>query len=235
MNPLHPWKVTVQEAIRIQEELKDRVIVQRSLISVKTIGGADVAYSEDRNLLFGAIVVLSFPNMELLDTATAIGKTSFPYIPGLFSFREGPILIKAFQKLRQKPGVMIYDGQGIAHPRGLGLASHLGLWLDLPSVGCAKTPLLGEWDTPGPFRGSFQWIRSNQKAIGAVVRTRDGVKPLFISPGHKIDLMTSINLVLESCRGFRIPEPLRRAHQLAQGIERSRNASRERLNHLNPR
>ena len=218
MTPLHSWKVDVQNAIRIQEELRNRVILQKNLAPVKTIGGADVAYSKSRDLLYGAMVVLSFPKMELLDLAMATGRTPFAYVPGLFSFREGPILIRTFQKLRLKPDVMIYDGQGIAHPRGFGLASHLGLWFDLPSIGCAKTPLLGEWVLPGPSGGSFEWIRSDRKAVGAVVRTKNGVKPLFVSPGHKIDLMTSIQLILECCQGFRIPEPLRKAHQATRDM-----------------
>jgi deoxyribonuclease V len=208
----------VEEAIQIQEALKDRIILKKTFSRVRTIGGGDVAYSKNGNLLFGAIVVLSFPEMEILDTATADGKTLFPYIPGFLSFREGPILVKTFQKLRLKPDIVIYDGQGIAHPRGIGLASHMGLWLDLPSIGCAKTPLLDEFVFPGPLKGSFEWIRRKGKKVGAVLRTKDGVKPLFVSPGHQIDLSTSNQLILESCQGFRFPEPLRKAHQLAERL-----------------
>jgi len=216
MNPLHPWNVSVREAVRIQETLRGQIILKKTFSKVTTLGGGDAAYSRNGNLLSGAIVVLLFPEMEVIDTATADGKTLFPYIPGLLSFREGPILIKAFQKLRLKPDVMIYDGQGIAHPRGMGLASHMGLWLDLPSIGCAKTPLAGEFVLPDPLQGSFEWIRREGKKVGAVVRTRDNIKPLFISPGHRIDFSTSNQLILESCRGFRFPEPLRKAHQLAE-------------------
>jgi deoxyribonuclease V len=203
----------VEEATRIQEALRNRIILKKTFSKIKSIGGGDVAYSKSGDLLFGAIVVLSFPHMEILDTAISDGRVSFPYIPTLLSFRECPILIKTLQRLKIKPDIMIYDGQGIAHPRGMGLASHMGLWFDLPSIGCAKTPLLGEFILPGPPRGSFEWIRKEGKKVGAVLRTKEGVKPLFVSPGHRIDLMTSIRLVLESCRGFRIPEPLRRAHQ----------------------
>jgi deoxyribonuclease V len=245
MKPLHSWNVSVEEAIQIQEALRDRIILkntfskvhpvrnssgasnpateQRRFISngVKTIGGGDVAYSKKGNFLFGAIVVLSFPDMEILDMTTANGKISFPYIPGLLSFRESPILIKIFQRLKLKPDVMIYDGQGIAHPRKMGLASHMGLWFDLPSIGCAKTPLLDEFISPGPSRGSFGWIRREEVKVGAVLRTREKVKPLFISPGHRIDLSTSIQLILESCKGYRFPEPLRKAHQLTEHLEHS--------------
>jgi deoxyribonuclease V len=213
--PLHSWKVTVPEAIQIQEVLKDRIILGKTFSEVRMIGGGDVAYSRNGDLLFGAIVVLSFPEMEAVDLATAHGKIPFPYIPGLFAFREGPIPIKAFQKLKMKPDLMIYDGQGIAHPKEFGLASHLGLWLDLPSIGCAKTSLLDEDISPGRSKGSFEITRKEGKEVGAVLRTREGVKPLFVSPGHRIDLRTSIQIVLAACQRFRIPEPLRRAHQAA--------------------
>jgi deoxyribonuclease V len=216
MNPLHSWNVSVEQAVRIQKVLKERIILKNSFSKVKTIGGGDVAYLRNGNLLFCAIVVLSFPDMEIFDTATADGKISFPYIPGLLGFREGPILIKTFQKLRLKPDVMIYDGQGIAHPRGMGLASHMGLWLDLPSIGCAKTPLLDEFISPGPLKGNFGWIRRKGKKVGAVLRTRENVKPLFVSPGHRVDLSTSIQLILETCKGYRFSEPLREAHQLSR-------------------
>ena len=216
MKQLHSWNVSVEQAIRIQEAFNERIILKKTFSKVKTIGGGDVAYSKNGNLLFGAIIVLSFPDMEILDMATADGKIPFPYIPGLLSFREGPILIKTFQRLKLKPDVMIYDGQGIAHPRGMGLASHVGLWLDLPSIGCAKTPLLDEFISPGPLRGSSEWIRKEGKKVGAVLRTKENVKPLFVSPGHRIDLPTSIKLILESCKGYRFPEPLREAHQLSR-------------------
>jgi deoxyribonuclease V len=198
--------------------LRDRIILKKNSFRVRTIGGGDVAYQKEGNFLFGAMVILSFPQMETLDVATARGKISFPYVPGLLSFREGPILIKTFQKLKIIPDVMIYDGQGIAHPRGIGLASHLGLWFDLPSIGCAKTPLLDEFASPGPLKGSVEMIKKEGEEVGAVLRTKDKVKPLFVSPGHRIDLLTSLQLILASCQGFRIPEPLRRAHQISGRI-----------------
>lgn len=216
MKPLHSWKVGIEEAIRIQEELRNRVNLEKKFTEVRTLAGGDVAYSESKNLLFGAIVVLSFPKMQMLDMAMSYGEIPFPYIPGLLSFREGPILIRTYQKLRIRPDAMIYDGQGIAHPRRLGLASHMGLWLDLPSIGCAKTPLLHEYVLPEPLKGNFKLIYENGEGVGAVLRSRDNVKPLFVSPGHRIDLMTSIQLVLESCKGYRFPEPLRKAHQVTR-------------------
>ncbi len=216
--PLHSWKVTVDGAIQIQENLRNRIILEKTFTEVGSIAGCDVAYSRDGNFLFGAVALLSFPKMETLDVATARGEISFPYLSGLLSFREGPILIEAFQKLKTKPDVMIFEGQGIAHPRGFGLASHMGLWFDLPSMGCTKTPLFSDFTDPEPSKGSFELIRREGREVGAVLRTKEKVKPLFVSPGHKIDLQTTIQLILESCRGFRIPEPLRKAHQSSRGM-----------------
>jgi deoxyribonuclease V len=193
--------------------LRNHVILEKTFTEVSSVGGADVAYSKNGNFLFGAIVTLSFPKMELLETAAAHKEVSFPYIPGLLSFREAPILLETFKKLKVKPDVMVFEGQGIAHPRGIGLATHMGLWLDLPSIGCTKTPLLNDFVCPGPSKGSCEPIRREGKEVGAVLRTKDKVKPIFISPGHRIDLQTSIQIILDACSKFRIPEPLRRAHQ----------------------
>jgi deoxyribonuclease V len=252
MKSLHSLGVTPEQAIRIQENLRHRIILKKTFSRVRTIGGGDVSYQKEGDFLFGAVVVLSFPQMETLDVATGRGKVSFPYLPGLLTFREGPILIKTFHKLRIRPDIMIFDGQGIAHPRGIGLATHLGIWFNLPSIGCAKTPLLGESVAPGPSKGSFELIlrlrqsmpfRTAAKAplsinpehtpgsrpgiaegliqkdgqeVGVVLRTKDRVRPVFVSPGHCIDLPTSIRIILECCQGFRIPEPLRRAHHFSR-------------------
>jgi deoxyribonuclease V len=221
MNPnnqqdLHSWNVSVNEAIRIQETLREKIVLKNTSSGFRSIGGGDVGYAQDRNLLLGAVVVLSFPELELLDLSRVHGKIPFPYIPGLLSFREGPVLIEAMKKLKVKPDVMIYEGQGIAHPRGCGLASHLGLWFDLPSIGCTKTPLLRGLISPDISRESFEWIEREGEKVGAVLRTREGVKPVFVSPGHRIDLAASIQIVLAACRRFRIPEPLRMAHRMAR-------------------
>ncbi len=221
MNPLHSWNATLEKAIRIQETLRYKIILKKDFSEVRSIGGGDVAYSKDGIRLYGAIAVFSFPKMEIVDVSLAEGKTTFPYVPGLLSFREGPILVKIFQGLKIKPDVMIFEGQGIAHPRKMGLASHLGLWLDIPSIGCAKTPLLNEFTNPGLQKGSFTWIYLEKEKLGAVLRTKDKVKPLFVSPGHRIDLSTSIRLILETCQGFRIPEPLRKAHQASRKTMKS--------------
>jgi len=216
MKPLHSWEVSVEEAIRIQNHLRSRLILKNTFSKLKTIGGADVAYSNDGKHLTGVIAVLSYPELNPIDVATAHGKISFPYIPGLFSFREGPVLIEAYQQLRVKPELMIFEGHGITHPRGFGLASHMGLWLDLPSIGCARTPLLSEYDSPDTSKGSFTPIYVEGRRVGGALRTKRGVKPIFVSPGHRIDLVSSVWIVLSTCQRYRIPEPLRRAHQIAK-------------------
>jgi len=222
MKELHSWDVGVQKAIEIQETLRQQLVLKNVFSEIKTIGGADVAYSEGDHLL-GVILVFSYPDLKLLDSSSAYGKVPFHYIPGLLAFREGPILIKAFQDLKAKPDVMIFEGQGIAHPRGFGMASHLGLWLDTPSIGCTKKPLVATEITVGSSKGQLQPILREGVEVGAVVRTKTNVKPVFVSPGHKIDLATSVQIVLETCRDMRLPEPLRRADKvsrqlLAQGI-----------------
>jgi len=218
MKPLHSWNVTPDQATRLQERLRERLIIENGFPGIKRIGGADVGYSRDGSRLLGTMVVLSFPEMELLDVATSFGKVPFSYVPGLLSFREGPILIETFKKLRVKPDAMIFEGQGIAHPRGFGIASHLGLWLNLRSIGCTKNPLVKNFLPLALWRGSFEWIQEDGKRVGAVLRTRERVKPVFVSPGYRIDLNTSIEIILAACPKFRIPEPLRQAHRLTRLI-----------------
>jgi deoxyribonuclease V len=219
MKELHCWDVDVQRAIQIQETLRDQLILEKTFSHIKTIGGADVSYSDGDHLL-GMILVFSYPDLKLLDSSSAYDKVPFRYIPGLLAFREGPILIKAFQKLRTKPNVMIFEGQGIAHPRGFGMASHLGLWLDTPSIGCTKTPLVATEITVGTSKGHFQPILMEGIEVGAIVRTKTNVKPVFVSPGDKIDLSTSIEIILETCWDVRMPEPLRRADYVSRQLLR---------------
>lgn len=216
MKPLHSWKLTISEAIRIQSVLREKIIIKGLNKKIRTIGGADVSYLNDGGSLKGVITVFSYPEMNFIEHVSIRGKVSFPYIPGLLSFREGPILIKAFNKLKIRPDLILFDGQGIAHPRGIGLASHLGLWFNLPTIGCAKNPLLKEYKDPGPLQGNYEKIFMQNMVVGAVLRTKEKTKPVFVSPGHKINLESSINIILNSCLGYRIPEPLRKAHQLSQ-------------------
>ena len=217
---LHEWNVEISHAKKIQEKLRSRVSLESppSIKRLHWIGGADVSYARGDEILYGAVVVLSFPDLSVAEETWASGRVSFPYIPGFLSFREAPILLKAFSLLRQRPDAVIFDGQGIAHPRGLGLASHAALFLDLPSVGCAKSRLVGEHRPAGRDKGSYSWLAYRGRRVGTVVRTRANVSPVFVSPGHRMSFHRAKNLVLLTCRGYRLPEPIRLAHQLVNRV-----------------
>lgn len=211
---LHNWNVTYREAITIQQTLREKLILDDKKMpdKIRTIAGADVSYSKGDNLFFAVVVLLEFPSMELIEEASFTERITFPYIPGLLTFREGPPLLKAFEKLRSVPDVAIFDGQGIAHPRGLGLASHMGLFLDMPTIGCAKTRLAGQYSDVRNERGDYSSLILDNRVVGAVLRTRKNVKPVFISQGHKIGLKRSVEIILSSCTGYKLPEPVRQAH-----------------------
>ncbi len=213
---LHTWNVGYKKTVEIQERLKKSIVLKGSGKNCKLIAGADVSYTKESEIFYASVVVFSLQTMERVEEVTASGKVGFPYIPGLLSFRESPILLKAFAKIKSEPDVIILDAQGIAHPRGIGLASHIGLLLDKSSIGCAKTRLIGEYNEVGGEAGCHSQLTVKNKIVGAVLRTRKNVKPVFVSPGHKIDLNTSIDLVLKSCRGYRLPEPVRQAHNLVK-------------------
>jgi deoxyribonuclease V len=165
-----------------------------------------------------AVVVLRYPDFEIVEVATITGLIDFPYVPGLLTFREAPLVLAACEKLRVAPDLFIVDGQGLAHPRRIGLASHLGLCLDIPTIGCAKSRLLGAYEELGDASGSFTDLLDNNEVIGAALRTRSGIKPVFVSVGHKISLQEALRWTLACCRGYRIPEPTRLAHQAAGGF-----------------
>ncbi len=210
----HRWDVPYREAVAIQEELRGRLILQDDGLAdpLRTVAGADISYGRGSDLFFAAVVLMSYPELTLLEEATLSARVSFPYIPGLLTFREGPPLIAAFAKLNQPPDFILFDGQGIAHPRGIGLAAHLGLIFDLPAIGCAKSRLVGTHAPVGEKRGDWTRLINQEKQVGAVLRTRDRVKPVFVSQGHRIGMEKAVALVLACCRGYRIPEPTRRAH-----------------------
>ena len=212
--PMHDWNVPVEEAIGLQKRLRPLVRWTSGvkLEDVHTVAGVDASY---RDMARAAVVVLAFPSMELLDEAVATRESVFPYIPGLLSFREGPPVLDALAKLSVQPDLLIFDGQGYAHPRRFGLASHMGVYLDWPSIGCAKSRLIGSYNEPGPEPGDQTPLLDRGEVIGAVLRTKARTKPLFISVGHKIDLETAVEMVLHCLRGYRLPEPTRLAHNLA--------------------
>jgi deoxyribonuclease V len=187
---------------------------------VRRVAGADVSYVKGGSDIYAAVLVFSFPGLKLLDKILVADRVTFPYIPGLLSFREAPVLTKAFEKMRDKPDVIIFDGQGIAHPRRMGLASHMGLILDCPTIGCAKTRLVGTHSPVPEERGSCAILEEQGEVVGSVLRTRSRVKPVYVSPGHRITVEESIHLVLGCCKGYKLPEPTRQAH-IAVGLFRS--------------
>lgn len=185
------------------------------LAPVRVVGGVDVSIKKERAR--AAVVLLSFPDLQPLEAATAELPVGFPYVPGLLAFREGPVVLAALERLRGRPDVLIFDAQGLAHPRRMGLATHIGVLLDQPSVGCAKSRLCGEHEEPSPERGSWVPLMSGEETIGAVVRTRTDVRPLYVSVGHRVDLETAVELVFSCCTRYRLPEPTRWAHRVAGG------------------
>lgn len=217
---LHSFNVTTTEAIRIQQELADQICLSPFSGEYGYVAGADIAYLKKDKTLFAAVVVLEYPSGKEVISRTDRGEAAFPYVPGLLTFREAPLVLRVFEDLPLTPDIVIFDGQGLAHPRGFGLACHIGLLLDIPSVGCAKSRLVGEYNEPARRRGSAAPLVYQDRVVGAVVRTRDKVKPVFVSPGHKVDIEGAVRIVLETCRGYRLPEPTRLAHILSQKAKR---------------
>ncbi len=187
---------------------------------ISLVAGADVGYDKARGVAVGGMVLFSWPGLEVVDVAAAVAPLDFPYVPGLLSFREIPALELAYCRLAGRPDVIFCDGQGIAHPRRCGLASHLGVILAVATIGCAKSVLVGEYDEPGPARGEYSPMRHDGHVVGAALRTRDGVKPLYVSPGHMMDVETALELVLAAGSAYRLPEPTRAAHSLVARIKR---------------
>ncbi len=218
---LHRWDVSPEEAVAIQNRLCSQLDLQSEPESIETAAGVDVSYDKGSDWLFAAVVVLQLSSLQVVETAAVTARVPFPYIPGLLSFREAPVVIRAWEKLKVKPDCLICDGQGIAHPRRFGIACHLGLWLDIPSIGCAKSLLVGTYQEPGEKRGSVAPLYHRREQVGVILRTKDRVEPVFISQGHKISLKKAIEVVLACCTKYRLPEPTRRAHLLVNEIRRS--------------
>lgn len=218
---LHGWDMTPKAAAALQRQLAGRVRLESRLpAKVRRVAGVDVSYRRGGADFFAAVVVLELPDLAVAEQITAADRVSFPYVPGLLSFRELPVLLQAFRRLATVPDAVLVDGQGIAHPRRLGLASHLGLWLELPTVGCAKSRLCGEHGTPGRRRGDRVPLMLDDEPVGTLLTTRDGVKPLYVSPGHLIDVPGAADLVMRCAGRYRLPEPTRLAHHLANRARR---------------
>jgi len=214
---LHSWQVSTAQALEIQRRLAEQVSKRSEVTTPRFIAGVDISTRKGEEMASGAVVVLNYPELSIVETRVAQGKLGLPYIPGLLSFRESPLILAACQKLTITPDLILVDGQGIAHPRRLGLASHLGLFLDTPTIGCAKSKLCGSHEAPGDEPGSYTKVVDRGEVIGAVLRTKPGVKPVYVSIGHKVDLKTAIHWVMNCCRGYRLPEPTRLAHLAAGG------------------
>jgi deoxyribonuclease V len=208
----HSWTLSVKEAIALQKTLAAQVRIQPLPTGLNIIGAADISYSRHTDLLIAVILLLRWPGLDLLESVHYVCRAAFPYVPGLLSFREVPPLIEAYRKIREKPDVLLCDGQGIAHPRKLGFAAHLGLCLGIPTVGCAKSRLCGDHESLSLRKGSSKPLLVRGEQLGLVFCSRDGVKPIYISPGHLSDIASSERLISRCLRRYRIPEPLRLAH-----------------------
>ena len=216
---LHQWNLQPEAAVALQHKLAANIIRTDQLQGeVHFVAGVDMAINEETTMARAAVVLLSYPAMEVIERHVYEEPVRMPYIPGLLSFREIPCILGAFALLKQQPELVMVDGQGIAHPRYLGIASHLGLWLDLPTIGCAKSILRGHYDEKALSEEAGAWLPLiyKRETIGAALRTRTRVKPMFISLGHRISLATSLHYVLASCKGYRLPEPTRQADKLSK-------------------
>jgi deoxyribonuclease V len=211
---LHSWVVSADEAVAIQQRLRSLVVRENGFdpAQVRTIAGVDASY---RDKAYAAIVVLSLPDLVVVEQVVAERETPFPYVPGLLSFREAPAVLDAMEKLKARPDLLMFDGQGIAHPRRLGIAAHMGVYIGMPSIGCAKSRLTGSYHEPGPNVGDLSPLMAGREQIGVVLRSKPRTNPLFISIGHLIDLPTATNFVLQTLHGYRLPEPTRQADRLA--------------------
>ena len=214
---LHSWQASTAQALEIQQRLAAQVSKRSEVTTPRFIAGVDISAGKGAGMATGAVVILNYPELRVVETKVAQGRLDFPYIPGFLSFRESPLTLAACQKLTISPDLILVDGQGIAHPRRLGLASHLGLFLNTPTIGCAKSILCGSHEAPGAEPGSYTEVVDKGEIIGAALRTKLGVKPVYVSIGHKIDLNTAIYWVMKCCRGYRLPEPTRLAHRAAGG------------------
>ena len=217
---LHNWDLQPREAIELQKSLREKVRIRPLARPVEIIAGADISFNKFSEVVYAGIVVLRLPSLEVVEEVGVISQTGFPYVPGLLSFRKSPSVLEAWSKLKIEPDAVMFNGQGIAHPRRVGIASHIGLLINRPTFGCAKSVLVGRYEEPPPERGEWTPLVDRGETVGAALRTKTGVQPIFVSPGHMIDLAGAIDLTLRCDRGLRQPEPTRRAHLLVNALRR---------------
>lgn len=223
MEPLHAWNLSFEEATVVQRQLASRLILEDRLGPVRRVAGVDVSYAIDSDRLVAGAVVLDAETLEPLERASLVGVTTMPYLPGFLSFREIPPLLEVLQQLSQPPDLIVCDGQGIAHPRRMGVAAHLGLWVNIPTIGCAKSPLIRS-PQPGPERGERAEVRHRRELVGYALRTRTNVKPVYVSPGHLISLETACDWVLHLAPKWRLPETTRQADSMVGELMRAAKA-----------
>jgi deoxyribonuclease V len=221
------WNLTPRAAIRLQERLRDRVVLWDRVGRVRLVAGADLAFDPVSNIAFAGVIVYQLPQLEEVERQTASRELRFPYVPGLLSFRESPVLLAAFRRLQTEPDVILIDGHGLAHPRRFGIACHLGVLLEKPTIGCAKSLLVGEYPALGPTAGSTAPLVHQGEQVGTALRTRDGVKPIYVTQGHRVSLATAVRLVQACVDGFRIPKPTREADHYVRDLRRAYQASRK--------
>jgi len=216
---IHDWQLSTAQAQKLQLQLSNLISSDNEVSKPNLIAGIDMSKPDNNGIARAAAILLNYPELQLVETAVVEDKIVFPYIPGLLSFRECPSMLSAFQKLSKHPDLVLVDGQGIAHPRRFGIASHLGLLINTPTIGCAKSRLCGQHQIPSNEAGDYTELIDRDMVIGAVLRTKANVRPIYISVGHKINLSTALYWTLQCCRGYRLPEPCRLAHFVASGHE----------------
>jgi deoxyribonuclease V len=217
---LHPWDVTPKEAKKIQEDLREKLELHDAFNEIKVIAGADVAFDKSKNESYGGVIAYSFPELKEIERRGVKKEITFPYIPGLLSFREAPVLLEAFASLKTEPDVILFDGQGLAHFRRMGIATHMGILLGKPTIGCAKSRLIGSFEEPGEDAGCYSPLMDDEKAVGVVLRTKRRVKPIFVSQGNKISLNTCVDILLRCVDGYRIHKPTREADRYVALIKK---------------
>lgn len=215
------WKLTPREAMRLQERLRKRVVLEDRFERIRYVAGADIAFDPETEMAFAGVIVYRFPELEEVERRMARRKLQFPYVPGLLSFRESPILIAAFARLKIEPDLLLIDGHGLAHPRLFGIACHIGVLFDKPAIGCGKSLLVGKAAEPAAKAGSSTPLEFHGERVGTVLRTRDNTRPIFVTQGHRVSLATAVKLVRQCLDGYRIPKPTREADRYVRDLRQT--------------